>query len=88
MEDLMGRVLKKAILQGQVSATYDSAQHAENVRQRFYRYREKLRQSPMNPLALLADDFSFLLDGPKLIVSYKHADSTNEDIAAFLEEDL
>lgn len=73
-------VLEKAVQEEKVSLTFPSSRMAYNIRQRLYRFRDKLRESDSDSLALLIDQFRFEIDGTKLIVHFEKPLSLLEKI--------
>ena len=76
--------LSIAIRDGEFYIANDSNNDANNMRQRFYRYRENIRLNPKNTLYLLVDDLHFEINGRTLVITYnnpnqKILESINDD---------
>lgn len=62
--------LHKAMEETSFQIECKSNQQANNYRQRFYRFRDKIRGDSTHPLNLVIDSFQFHLNGKSLIVSF------------------
>ncbi|MCK5644196.1 MAG: hypothetical protein KAJ19_25580 [Gammaproteobacteria bacterium] len=67
----------KAVAGDPARVTCDNSTDANNLRQKFYRYRDKLRDSD-DELNLIADNFQFELDGCELVISYNNPENLLE----------
>lgn len=64
-------VFQRAVQEGKISFALPSHRHAYNVRQRLYRFRDRIRGRDSDSLNLLVDNLKFELDGANLIISYE-----------------
>ena len=67
-------LLQQAIAKDEVVIPCESKREANNLRQRFYRYREALRKSPVDELNLLIDHIHFELVDNVLTLNYFNPD--------------
>jgi hypothetical protein len=79
-------ILSRAIKKGSITITKESFQEAYNLRQRFYRFREFLRSEGEGELALVSDQFKFVVQGRKLIVSFEQILGDTDDNAKSTRE--
>lgn len=70
-------LLLKAFAGNTVQIPCTSYTHAYNLRQRFYRYRDKIRESN-DELNLLVDDLCFEIDGGLLVITYDNPENLLE----------
>lgn len=76
------RIFQSACADGEVVLTCINEREANNLRQRFYRYRDKIR-GQSDPLSLVVDYIHFELSGNMLTVAYRepleHIRETTDD---------
>lgn len=63
-------LLQKAIADDEVVIALESRREANNLRQRFYRYKDTIRKNPSDELNLLIDHIHFELDDKVLTLNY------------------
>ncbi len=74
--------LSQAISEGEVIIAKESFREAYNLRQRFYRFREFLRDED-HTLSAVADQFKFEVQGNKLRIIFEQLDylgESNDDV--------
>ena len=63
-------LFQKIIREKRIELVLESPQRADNVRQRLYRFRNKVRKDSNDPLNLLVDNIRFEQRWTKLILTY------------------
>lgn len=63
-------IIQSAASGKRVAVVSDSARDANNMRQRFYRYRDKIRLDSAHPLNLVIDHIQFSVEGNSVIITY------------------
>lgn len=70
-------ILQKAFAGESVEISCADNSDANSLRQKFYRYRDKLRESN-DELNIIVDGLRFELDGNKLVISYNNLENLVE----------
>lgn len=63
-----------------ISLACESNNEANNIRQKLYRYRDKIRATTSDELNLLVDYLEFSVSGKLLLISYKPPETLLEKI--------
>lgn len=80
MRSSLRLALQFAMTNGQHEIETSGHRASYNLRQKFYRARDEIRESTEDPLSLVADSFSFLVEGKKLVIKFDNTiwESLNE----------